>query len=67
MNHAWQKPTLIVLAISVFFLFNGFNHMFLSQARLDLTENQLFTLSDGSRRLVQQMDGPVRLYFFFSE
>lgn len=67
MNHAWQKPTLIVLAVSVFFVFNAFNHVFLNQARLDLTENQLFTLSEGSRRLVQQMDDPVRLYFFFSE
>jgi ABC-type uncharacterized transport system involved in gliding motility auxiliary subunit len=35
--------------------------------RLDLTENQLYTLSDGTRSLLAGLEEPVNLYFFFSE
>jgi ABC-type uncharacterized transport system involved in gliding motility auxiliary subunit len=35
--------------------------------RLDLTENRLYTLSDGTRNVLKNLDEPVRLYFFFSE
>jgi ABC-type uncharacterized transport system involved in gliding motility auxiliary subunit len=35
-------------------------------ARLDLTENDLFTLSDGSRRVLEQIDEPVTLKFYCS-
>jgi gliding motility-associatede transport system auxiliary component len=35
--------------------------------RLDLTENRLYTLSDGTRSLVTGIDEPINLYFFFSE
>lgn len=34
--------------------------------RLDLTENQLYTLSDGTRRIVESIPEPVNLYLFFS-
>lgn len=36
-------------------------------ARLDLTENKLFTLSSGSRAIVANLDEPIRLRLFFSE
>ncbi len=35
-------------------------------ARLDLTENQLYTLSDGTRALLTRIDEPINLYFFYS-
>lgn len=35
--------------------------------RIDLTENNLYTLSEGSQRIVQQLDAPVTLHFFFSQ
>ncbi|MBD8524681.1 GldG family protein [Pseudomarimonas arenosa] len=35
--------------------------------RLDLTANQLYTVSDGTRAVVNQLDEPVQLYFYFSE
>ena len=35
--------------------------------RLDLTENKLYTLSDGAKSLVANLDEPINLYFFFSE
>ena len=35
-------------------------------ARLDLTENRLYTLSPGTRHLVAGLKEPLNLYFFFS-
>ncbi len=34
--------------------------------RFDLTENQLFTLSQGSKNIVQRLDKPITLTLFFS-
>ena len=64
---AVQKPLLIALAVLLFFVFNAFNHLVFKDARLDLTEGQLYTLSEGSLSLVQGIEEPVQLYFFFSE
>ena len=64
---AIQKPLLIALAVLLFFVFNAFNHLMFKDARLDLTEGQLYTLSEGSLSLVQGIEEPVQLYFFFSE
>ena len=55
---------LVGLAFLVFTLLN--NQLF-SGVRLDLTENNLFTLSDGSKAIVNKIDEPINLYFFFSE
>ncbi|MFC1690505.1 Gldg family protein, partial [Pseudomonadota bacterium] len=35
--------------------------------RFDLTENQLYTLSDGTRNILHDLQEPVTLYLFFSE
>jgi ABC-type uncharacterized transport system involved in gliding motility auxiliary subunit len=36
-------------------------------ARLDLTERGLYTLSDGTRQVLGDVDEPLNLYFFFSD
>ncbi len=64
---AIQKPLLIALAVLLFFVFNAFNHLVFKDARLDLTDGQLYTLSEGTLNLVQGIEEPVQLYFFFSE
>lgn len=52
-----------VLALAVNMLaFNG-----LRSARLDLTQDRLYTLSDGSRRVLQSIEEPITLRFYFSE
>ena len=33
----------------------------------DLTENRLYTLSDGTKRILDDIDEPVNLYFYFSD
>jgi ABC-type uncharacterized transport system involved in gliding motility auxiliary subunit len=35
--------------------------------RLDLTENKLYTLSEGTRGLLADLAEPINLYYFFSE
>lgn len=40
-------------------LFKGF--------RIDLTENRLYTLSEGTKRIVGDIDEPITLYFFYSD
>jgi ABC-type uncharacterized transport system involved in gliding motility auxiliary subunit len=35
--------------------------------RIDFTEDNLYTLSDGTRRILEKIDEPVNLYFFFSD
>jgi len=42
------------------------NQLF-SGSRLDLTENRLYTLSDGTRRILENIDEPINLYFYFSD
>jgi ABC-type uncharacterized transport system involved in gliding motility auxiliary subunit len=34
--------------------------------RIDLTKNQLYTLSQGTRNVLQKIDEPINLYLFFS-
>lgn len=38
----------------------------LTSLRLDLTENKLFTLSDGTLNIIRNLDEPVQLDFYFS-
>lgn len=52
-----------ILAIAVNVLaFNG-----LRSARLDLTEEKLYTLSDGSLRVLKSIEEPITLRFYFSQ
>jgi len=43
------------------------NNLWFSGIRVDLTENKLFTLAAGTREIVEDIDEPINLYFFFSE
>lgn len=54
---------LAVLFVAVMILANNF----LKSARIDLTEQKLFTLSQGSREVAQEIEEPVTLRFYFSE
>ena len=35
--------------------------------RVDLTENSLYTLSDGTEKILESIDEPINLYFYFSD
>ncbi|MEM6640356.1 MAG: GldG family protein, partial [Pseudomonadota bacterium] len=36
-------------------------------ARLDLTENKLYSISPGTKNILRNIDEPLNLYFFFSD
>ncbi|MFT7688996.1 MAG: ABC-type uncharacterized transport system involved in gliding motility auxiliary subunit [Candidatus Azotimanducaceae bacterium] len=57
---------LMLLALS-FFVFGLINNTFFSELRLDLTQNNLYTLSEGSLEIIKSVNEPVDLYYFFSE
>lgn len=49
----------LALTIVTTFLFRG--------ARLDLTENRLYSIAPGTQRILDAIDEPINLYFFFSQ
>ncbi len=71
MNESVQKSmysTLGLISIAVLLLaVIALSNTMLRGLRLDLTENQLYTLSDGTRSILQKIDEPINLYMFFSK
>lgn len=57
----------LVLLVVVFIALVFVNNQLLSSARLDLTENQVYSLSPGSKLVLKEIDEPINLYFFFSD
>ena len=56
----------IVLAVAAFLALNMFANQTLTRFRLDLTEQGLFTLSEGTRSVIRRLDEPVTLRFYVS-
>ena len=57
--------SLLLLAVAFVFAVIVSNQLF-KGASLDLTENNLYTLSDGTKRIAASIDEPINLYFYFS-
>lgn len=62
-NHTFS----LLLIVAAFLVFTLLNQLTLSQARLDLTQNGLYTLSDGTIEIVEELEEPINLYLFFSD
>src|SRR5262245_25733476 len=56
-----------LLALVLFFAVNIAAGAGLRTARLDLTEEKLFTLSDGAKKVVESLDEPIRLTLYVSK
>ena len=65
-NKLTSYLSLLLLAV-LFFALVFINNQLLSSARLDLTENQVYSLSRGSKQVLSEIDEPINLYFFFSD
>ena len=63
---ALAGSTLLLLAL-IFVALVVLGGLLLRGARVDLTENNLYTLSDGTRAILERIEEPVHLYYFFSE
>ena len=57
----------LVLIALAFLAFNLFSSLSLSGARLDLTEQKLYTISEGTEQILASLEEPVELNFFYSD
>jgi ABC-type uncharacterized transport system involved in gliding motility auxiliary subunit len=68
---AWRKLTAgggALIALGVLFVgLTVLSSQLLRGVRLDLTEHRLYTLTPGTRHIVQTLKEPLNLYLFYSE
>jgi ABC-type uncharacterized transport system involved in gliding motility auxiliary subunit len=57
----------IALAIVLLIAANILVNVVFKSARLDLTEDHLYTLSKGTNNIINSLEEPVSLRFYFSE
>ena len=57
---------LLLIALA-FLLFNSFSGLVFTHARLDLTEQKLYTISEGTKTILEGLDKPIELDFFYSD
>ena len=57
----------LILAVILCLSVNIFSSNSLRSIRLDLTQQGLYTLSPGSKRILEEIPEPIRLRFYFSE
>jgi len=58
----------ILVLLAIFFLaINLFSNVVFRSAKIDLTQSQLFTLSLGTENILQKIQEPITLKFFYSE
>ncbi len=60
-----SSTSLLLLALAFIAAVIVSNQLF-SGWRIDLTENNLYTLSDGTQRILDKIEEPINLYFYFS-
>ena len=69
-NPVRQRNLLSVLSLIIIaVLFVGvviFSNQAFRSARLDLTEDRLFTLSDGTKQILSEIDEPITLRYYYS-
>ena len=63
---AYRVIMLVLIAV-LFLAVNMFSNVAFRSARIDLTENDLYTLSEGTKEVVSGLQEPVTLRFFYSE
>jgi ABC-type uncharacterized transport system involved in gliding motility auxiliary subunit len=56
----------LLLALVAFLAVNILGNQTLTSMRLDVTENRLFTLSQGTRNIVDSLKEPINLRYYFS-
>ncbi|WP_374765086.1 GldG family protein [Yunchengibacter salinarum] len=62
-----RPAVMMTLAVLLFLSVTVISDRYLRGARLDLTENGLYSLSGGTEQVLDGLEEPVRLTFYFSE
>lgn len=57
----------LILLAALFVALTVLSGVLLRGVRLDLTENQLYTVSEGTKAILADIDEPINLYFYFSD
>ena len=66
MKNWYSTGALVALAV-LFLALTMLSSVLFQGARLDLTENRLYTLSEGTVNLIESIEEPITLRFYFSE
>ena len=66
-NRSFLSAGILGLLVVLFVTLTILSAVLLKGMRFDLTENGLYTLSEGTRNILKNMDEPVNLYLYFSE
>ena len=66
MTRKWLSGGGLMLAAALFVAVNIVTGETLSSWRLDVTESRLFTLSTGTRNILNSLEEPITLRFYFS-
>ncbi len=62
--YSWSGLGLLAVAFLAFMVVNSY---LLRGWRVDLTEGNLYTVSEGSRNIIESIEEPINLYFFYSD
>ena len=57
----------LIAVFAIFIVAVSLTNTLFRGVRLDLTENRLYTLSDGTIRILESIPEPINVYFFFSD
>lgn len=66
-NTKLMSTTGILIALVLLLAVNILANIIFKSARIDLTEDNLYTLSDGTKNIITNFEEPVTLHFYFSE
>lgn len=67
MSKHWLSVSSLAAAVILFFAVNIFSNAALTRWRADLTENNLYTLAQGTRNILADLDEPITLRLFLSD
>ena len=56
----------VILSILIFFSINIITNNMLASSRIDFTENKLYSLSDGTKSLLKNLNEPIHIRLFIS-
>lgn len=66
MKRSWYLPLMLISALVLFLAGNHLSSHVFKGWRIDLTEDGLYGLSDGSREVVDRINEPVQWHFYHS-
>ncbi len=57
----------LLILVVLFLVVNMVSSTLFTNSRIDLTENELYTLTDGTRNIINNIEEPVTMYLFYSD